>query len=141
MNFAPIVNAWWSHTTIIGLVLLSTATGSAQGQVRSNRFAIEPAPLPPMVVSPVVSNVAVVTNTPPITQRITQSSVFIADRCPFCLRKNVKSKNVSVMQSWEMPSGALKLSWVIDYTCPSCKHQFRDSRISYTPKLESKQIK
>lgn len=126
---------------IIGLVLLSTATGFAQGQVRSNRSAIAPAPLPPMVVSPVVSNVVAVTNTPPTIQRITKSSVFVATRCPFCLRKNIKSKSVSIMQSWEMESGALKLSWVIDYTCPSCKHRFRDSRITYTPKVESKQVK
>lgn len=145
--FARIVSKPCRSTMIIGLVLLSTATGSAQGQVRSNRLAIEAPPTPVwvtnnvLVVSPVVSNVVAVTNTPPTIQRITKSSVFVATRCPFCLRKNIKSKNVSIMQSWEMESGALKLSWVIDYTCPSCKHQFRDSRITYTPKVESRQVK
>ena len=141
MKFAQTAAAQLMSGMITGLVLLSCAIGSAQGLARSNRLAIEPAPLPIEVVSPVVSNVVAATNTQPTIQRITKSSKFLAERCPFCLRKEIKSKSVSIMQTWEMGSGGLKLSWIIDYRCPACKHTFRDTKISYAPKVESRQVK
>jgi len=103
----------------------------------------------------VVSDVVAVSNGVPITTagflggtntataivRLTNKSKFVADRCPLCLRKKIKSNRVGVIETTELPTGALRLNWVIDFTCPTCKYRFRDTRLTYAPAVKSEQVK